>query len=979
MKNNLRKNLFIFAIFALYAFSGFAAKTENSSYAEILSAYQSGFYPGVIKYAEKFQKSYPNSANKCQVLVLQGESHFRLSQFDEALKVLQKAQPLASASNEMAVKIDYWLGRTFFELKDFSSAQKYLYLSASHSKNDAKDSQEAESIYSYSVYFAGKACYFEKDFLRSAMLLENAAANGRNYTMQEFQELLITLLSSWEKLGNNKKISEFYSNYGDGSAAFESFSDFTKNRIRLYAGDAECALENYEKAYSLYEKVLSEADSSLSLAALQKAYFLSSNFPQQVKKDPGEILLAVENKFSEKPEVLDEFYLRLGIDFFNVKDYSKALTYLGGISKNADIYILNVKALYTAQIMVLNGFGPVSVRAEEAEKLLLSRFSSVKEKDLRISWYKQLARFEGLQEKWSGCLEYLSKIPDSMDASCNYWQAFSLYNLKKYPQALSSLEKIVENEPVWKNSTESRILYALVLAKNNRMQDACNVFAGLEENKALSDEMRLNYVRILIESSKNEQAFALAEKIDSTQAVYFQALAKFNLNEWSESALLFEKYLAGEKSDTKQKTFALFYQGYALFRNLNFSQSCDVLLDFASRYSNHELVWNALITAAHAASQNSDFEKAQFAAESALGRASDEVKKQESVTLCASIYSDSKNYAKAEALLSPYLKQSDAFALQCSFSLAQIYALQNKIKEADSVYSSLKNKKSDRNISEEAVYRRGELFYSVNDFKTASSRFSEYTMQFPYGRFYDSALFYEAECQSELQQTEKALLKYELLVRNFPASSYRYPALKKLCMLYRQSQDYPAALSYARKILAEYGTQAIDDKIDIQEKELQKLAGGEDVRIVEKQTEYENAGALTTFEGRKAGTELAELFAQDETTKQQAVSLAQRLLPLQKKNLEQEHEFAAKNAFFLASYNRGISKNIESAELYLEAAQYFRMGSNENFAAASLYGAVEAFDACGKFANAKETAALLNSLYPESPQNEGARRIIDRN
>ena len=51
MKNNLRKNLFIFAIFALYVFSGFAAKTENSSYAEILSAYQSGFYPGVIKYA----------------------------------------------------------------------------------------------------------------------------------------------------------------------------------------------------------------------------------------------------------------------------------------------------------------------------------------------------------------------------------------------------------------------------------------------------------------------------------------------------------------------------------------------------------------------------------------------------------------------------------------------------------------------------------------------------------------------------------------------------------------------------------------------------------------------------------------------------------------------------------------------------------------------------------------------------------------
>ena len=100
---------------------------------------------------------------------------------------------------------------------------------------------------------------------------------------------------------------------------------------------------------------------------------------------------------------------------------------------------------------------------------------------------------------------------------------------------------------------------------------------------------------------------------------------------------------------------------------------------------------------------------------------------------------------------------------------------------------------------------------------------------------------------------------------------------------------------------------------------------------------------------------------------------------MQKKNLSKECAFAAENAFLLARNSRKLDKNKESADFYLEAAEYFRMAGNEQSAAQALYGAVEAFDAASLYGDARETAGLLEKLYPESRQNIAAKRIINRN
>ena len=61
--------------------------------------------------------------------------------------------------------------------------------------------------------------------------------------------------------------------------------------------------------------------------------------------------------------------------------------------------------------------------------------------------------------------------------------------------------------------------------------------------------------------------------------------------------------------------------------------------------------------------------------------------------------------------------------------------------------------------------------------------------------------------------------------------------------------------------------------------------------------------------------------------------------------------------------------------MYLKAAEFYRSMKNSSGAAASLYGAAEAFAADGFTGDARETAKLLKELYPQSIQAERVDRV----
>lgn len=993
-----------------------AVPPEIFLFGEIQAAYNSGFYPGTVSRSEIFLRNYPFSTFLPQVLVFKGESLFRLSRFSEAKSVLEKALSSAKDDKKLLIASSYWLARTCLSLKDLPSARNLFYKAASGSKENEK----SKFFYASSLFYAGKTCVFQQDYFSAAPLFEYVIANGPFYSPEEYEEAAVLLVDSYVRTRQFEKVLKIY-------PSFAAISPPVNERITLYAGDCQAALGNYREAYDLYEKVLAGSERALVVSALQKAYALSSSHPAEIKKDPGEILSSVGKKFSDSSDIIDEFWLRLAVDSFESKNYPKAKTCLSSISENAAEPVRHIRAVYNAELILKEGGSEIpaaaeadkksgganansrsvknsggeslSARALAAETYLLPVLKEYEndlaglESGLYEDVLKRLARYSALRQDWDACFKYLSRIKKP-DADSLYWKALAEYKTGSTAAAVSSLETEIEGSAAWKHSGESRLLYALVLSalgsgsdgksgsadgKNgDPLEKALAVFSDLERDSLLSDRMRLNYVNILIRTGKNKEAAAAARLSPLSEAPYYAALADFNLGDWNSAIKEFSKYLSDKNAEPKYKAFAQFYIGYAQYRNSDFAASYKTLVAFAGQYPSHELTWNAYMTSAAAAVQSGNLKGAESSAEDALKISISPSKRRKASLLCAGIYSDTGQFEKAASLLKPYSVQRDEFAVQCRYELAQIYEKDKKIKEADLLYASITEDFPRSTLTEDALYRRGELYYAAKDYNAAVKRFEEYIRKFPSGRFYDAAMYFCAESLAALGFTDKAVLQYELFLSAMPESAYRYAAVKNLCSLYRHAGDYRSALAEANRLLSEYGRQAKDDKIDDQIKELERLVAGSDIKIVQKISEYENSGGLNTPAGRKAGTELAALYSKSPDMQEKAISLSAQLLAVQKKNLDSESLFAAKNAVLLASYRRRQEKNAESAKLYLDAASYYRMSADEDSAAAALYGAVEAFDASSQYGNAKETAALLEKLYPESAQNMGAKRIVEK-
>ena len=89
----------------------------------------------------------------------------------------------------------------------------------------------------------------------------------------------------------------------------------------------------------------------------------------------------------------------------------------------------------------------------------------------------------------------------------------------------------------------------------------------------------------------------------------------------------------------------------------------------------------------------------------------------------------------------------------------------------------------------------------------------------------------------------------------------------------------------------------------------------------------------------------------------------------------------AGNADFIANYYRKSEQNKLSAQMYLKAAEYYRLSEDSDSAkgskaAAALYSAAEAFMAADLQGDAKATAQLLVKLYPGSKQAERVKAIV---
>ena len=923
-------------------------KTDSAVFNGLLSAYNSQMYPGAIQYAEMLERDFPDSESLGSALLIKGECLVRLNRFFEAEETLLQAKRFCETNKTLLNECAFWLGAVYEGIFDYDEALK------KYSEYCLGAGRE-KKYYSAAVLQIGTIYFKKHDYKKAIPLFEYVVQNGTNFSSEDYASALFCLMDSYNNSGMSEKTV----------ALFEKISreDFSQMALPAYfysifmerMGEACENLGEYKAAYDIYCEILASGEKPLVSSALKKAYTVSSLHKAEVGEDPGTVLESAQKSLADSPELLGEFWTRLGADAYASGEYEKALDYFDEAEKNAPIDLFLFASLYRAQIIA--GKHPSKEDASNAEKMILRSRSILNEENSHY-WEREsyilLARYAALQEDWEAVKTYAANV-NPLDIDTKQYLALAEYNTGNYAAANLLLRGQYTD------------LHGLSLARSGDLKNAALIYSGIAETRGLTDEERLNYAKILLYSGRYKESQIEAAKCALLEAKYILGLAQFNTWSWPYAEQSFQTYLnARAQKDEKSVSYALFYLGYSQYRQGKTVEAYKNLSNFVDRYPQHELFWNAQIAAANSAVQNGKSSLALRHAIGAINSALNDTALEESVLLCADIYSDEKKYRDALNILTPYAGRNSDLGIKAMYNSAQVYEKQGELIKADDEYKNIAKKFPSEKLSDEAMYRRGELYYNAGIFDKAIVRFSEYQKMYPVGNYVDASWYFTAQCFLGENDVERAILQFRALVKRFPKSTYIYSSYKNLVSLYRSKGDGRNAADCAKFLLANYTEQAKTDGINAELSDLEKLNAGKSEAIVQKEAEYEKNGREETALGRSVGTDLVLLYADDAQFERKAISLSEQLLPLQKKNIASESLGAAKNALFLGKCYRRDGRNKEAAEMYLAAAEYFRMNAKDEEAAMSLYGAQDAFMAASLFADAHETARMLKLLYPES-------------
>ncbi len=935
MKRNIIALIFLLS--SVFCFSQ-QASSDIQLFNDVKQAFKNGFYPGVISSSDLLEKEFPESTFLPLSLTYKGEALIYMESYEEAYSTLEAAISHMHSGSAAIVQCNYLLGKILYITHDYTRALEKFHLACSLSFTN-----EDMTFYAHCISYSGLSFFELEKYQEAIPFFEYVISNGKAFLKTEYEEVLQKLFISYNKSSAESKTIALFNKLSE-----KDFEPSVFMTLCFYYGDACSASKKYTEAYTAYTRVLESGEKSLAAAALKKAYLISS---ENDIADSGEVLTKTQAAFSDKPELLNEFWLRLAIDEFNAKNYEKAETYFSNITnqdfeENSDIKLF--KNLYMAKILLERGDPKAAEKQLFGLELLAKKSASEGTAD---SFYSTLLQCKIQSEKWDEIVSVYNKIKNP-DKNAVY--ALSSYYYKK-----GQFNKV---------DPSTGELYASALCKSGLYEEACQEYAKL-------GIISQDYALALFLSGKYAEAEKIAADTDSLDKNYICGLCLINQKSWKKAADSFASYIRQNSSSMFFKKLAFYYKGYAEYNQANFKDSYSSFVRYCMETQEKPDSYSlrSYEYAVKAALQNGDFKNASLQAANLVRYTSDGEAKQKAVVLSAEIFTDYGNYDSAIELLEPYTKGRDNFAAQSLFMTARIYERQDNISKADEVYRLIYEEYSKSSYAEEAMYRSGEIYYLHGEYSTAYTKFNNYIYKYSSGKFSDAAIFYCGDCALRLGENDRAIMFNNTFLQKYPASVYAYGANKNLMEAYYRQENYSQALMIAKKILKDFPQQAGDEKIATRAKEFEKIVSGTDRRVAEKESEYLSLGEAATLAGRNAGTELVKLYAESLSTQKEAFELAEKLFARQ--TGADERAAAAYNAEFIAEYNRRNGDNKKAAEMYLKAAEYYRSVKDSSGAASSLYGAAEAFAADGLFGDARETAALLKELYPQSIQAERIDRV----
>ena len=472
---------------------------------------------------------------------------------------------------------------------------------------------------SYSIVFAGES----EDFKAVDNLYKE-----RNFkaALLESEKFLQKYPESKHQKSMRDKVAKIYFLEKDYKKAEEIFKKlFTleekqsqKDEYASYLARANALLNNSDSAMFYVREIKDKK-------IFQKTFFaVAQNF---LAKENNEVALkAYKEIIDNKYENYKESMMGLGIVYYNLKDYDKAIYWLSEYSKEMPkenkemVSYLRASALYRKgntdeAISRFEGLANVSPSTEYSRKaaLYLIEIYSNRKDEAKVNFY--LERIKGTKEyntamsmigdlyvtkeNYDKALDYYGQSNDKNNPKLIYGEAYSLYKNGKYEEALKKFQSL-------KNSDYYNQSIYHIFAINYKLKNFDEIIRDREiiRKVVVSQVDTDNIIRIIANSAYQVGNYKLAKDYygrlfavsPDKENLFRVILLDSQMLDMEDLRIRFNQYNELYSNDTEFKKDVYLYTGDAYYKAGDIERAEQIYKTYLNQYTNTEVISSLMTT-----------------------------------------------------------------------------------------------------------------------------------------------------------------------------------------------------------------------------------------------------------------------------------------------------------------------------------------------------------------------------------------------
>jgi len=975
-----------------------AQNDERESFLDAESRFLSKDYSLAVDRYEEFLRRCPDSSYGPDARFRRAVSLYRLGRSDAAYDAFSLVEARFRATKYLPY-VPFWKAVIEYDRGEYKSAvERFSRLAAAP--------PDPESLRQTLLYL-GKA---NTALGRPA---EAKAAFERLLAVTEKPEsapaALIFLADLYAKDGESAKSVSLWERLNA-----DSLDAATRERVALRAAEGYAALGRSAEAVALFDALSASSRRDIAISALQRLFVEARKSGDEARVSA--VVVRAENALRSNPELLSEFWLRVGAGAFRDGRLDLARSYFLRIAALIPPERIDPDVpIYLAEIAAREG------NLKDAYETLAAAapFSGDREGLLktRMGWYA-LKR-----ERWADARSSLTealkapagKTDTGIERSARSYLAYALYRSDEYAAALDVLEGV-----------ETAIIPGMARLRAELLRRTGNAAGALESLDSMlasdpsASEARVARMALLFENTRFARVVTAAEEFyriypDASRIPAEQRAAAGYLSGVSSAAVgnyalallrLEDARNAGFDKLGPAASWAAYYRAWSLYRLSRFPEAKTAFDSFLAENQTHPKAYSAAYLAAWCAANGSDYRTAVSSARKAADLASagkglsKSAEPQEELARAAYLEGSFRvamkdyegavaAYDRAVAARSPrHPAGLTAYTVKAGYDRAVALELSGKIDAADQAFALVSQSFPNDPLAPEAAYRRGELMYRAKRWTVAADRFASYREAYRSGDRLDGALYFGGLSLSASGVVDAGILLWERLISDHKTSRYRFPAYFAAARAYRGKKDWEASFRSYTSAIAEFGDLARKAGAADEAEVLRYLMTGVPEKAARLHVVITKEGGAATAAGRSAELELARYYIRESAQREAGLSLLDETIAM-----KAEDPASASEASFLKGEYYGLA-SVEayerSALAYLDAVTFAGAARSDAKTSAgaslrtelvpeALFRAISMRVKAGKTDGASDVFAVLSKNYPSSTWTTQARRLLEEN